>query len=50
LTGAKADERHVLLCVLGADPSLLRGRQRQVVIATRTTSAASSTAGYARPG
>jgi hypothetical protein len=35
LTGAKADERHVLLSVLAADPALLDGRHRQVMIADK---------------
>jgi hypothetical protein len=32
LTGAKADERLVLVSVLGADPALLAGRRRQIII------------------
>jgi hypothetical protein len=35
LTGAKADERLVLLSVLTADPSLLRDRARQIMIADK---------------
>jgi hypothetical protein len=35
LTGAKADERHVLLSVLTADAALLQGRQHQVMIADK---------------
>ena len=35
LTGAKADERQVLISVLAADPSLLQGRDRQVLIADK---------------
>ncbi len=35
LTGAKADERHVLLSVLAADAALLRGRHHQVMIADK---------------
>ncbi|HZA73684.1 MAG TPA: IS982 family transposase [Propionibacteriaceae bacterium] len=35
LTGAKADERRVLLSVLAADPALLRGRHHQVMIADK---------------
>jgi hypothetical protein len=35
LTGAKADERHVLLSVLGADPTLLHGRHHQIMIADK---------------
>jgi hypothetical protein len=35
LTGAKADERHVLLSVLAADAALLRGRPHQVMIADK---------------
>jgi hypothetical protein len=35
LTGAKADERQVLLSVLAADPDLLAGRQHQLLIADK---------------
>jgi hypothetical protein len=35
LTGAKADERHVLLSVLAADAALLQGRHHQVMIADK---------------
>jgi hypothetical protein len=35
LTGAKADERHVVLSVLAADPGLLDRRHRQVMIADK---------------
>ncbi|SDG01743.1 IS982 family transposase [Pseudonocardia oroxyli] len=35
LTGAKADERQVLLSVLAADPSLLVGRRDQIIIADK---------------
>jgi hypothetical protein len=35
LTGAKADERHVLISVLAADPALLAGRHHQVMIADK---------------
>lgn len=35
LTGAKADERHVLLSVLTADPALLHGRHHQTMIADK---------------
>ena len=35
LTGAKADERQVLLSVLTADPALLDGRHRQTMIADK---------------
>jgi Transposase DDE domain len=35
LTGAKADERQVLLSVLAADPHLLEGRVHQLVIADK---------------
>jgi hypothetical protein len=35
LTGAKADERQVLLSVLGADPDLCEGRGHQLVIADK---------------
>jgi hypothetical protein len=35
LTGAKADERHVLLSVLTAEAALLQGRQHQVMIADK---------------
>jgi hypothetical protein len=35
LTGAKADERHVLLSVLTADAALLQGRPHQVMIADK---------------
>jgi hypothetical protein len=35
LTGAKADERHVLISVLAADPGLLHGRDRQILIADK---------------
>jgi hypothetical protein len=37
LTGAKADERHVLLSVLTADAALLQGRQHQVMIADKNS-------------
>jgi hypothetical protein len=33
LTGAQADERHVVISVLAADPALLRGRHHQMMIA-----------------
>ena len=35
LTGAKADERQVLLDVLGDDPALLHARQGQTMIADK---------------
>ena len=35
LTGAKADERQVLISVLAADPGLLHGRDRQILIADK---------------
>lgn len=35
LTGAKADERHVLMSVLAADPTLLAGRPHQTLIADK---------------
>ncbi len=41
LTGAKADERQVLLDIL-ADPQLTSGRAGQILIGDRTTSAATS--------
>jgi hypothetical protein len=57
LTGAKADERLVLLSVLTADPSLLRDRARQIMIADKNylrprvrQSAAPERGGTAAPG
>jgi hypothetical protein len=35
LTGAKADERHTLLGMFAADPTLLAARRRQTLIADR---------------
>ena len=35
LTGAKADERHILLGMFGADPNLLASRRRQSLIADK---------------
>ncbi len=42
LTGAKADERQVMLAILQADPDLVAARRGQTVIGTRTTSAPTS--------
>ncbi len=42
LTGAKADERTVLLDILHTDPTLSAPRPGQIIIGTRTISAPSS--------
>jgi hypothetical protein len=42
LTGAKADEREVLLGILAADPALLAARPGQTLITDKTTSAVPS--------